>query len=221
MQEKDVKNLTEEQEAEKVKNACRSFEEVWPEIEPRMNAIEVAQKKKRKKIIASIASLAACLVISCSISIPIVLNNQQGELVYYYDNLTKSNGTAQQFLTGIESSNVDFVNFNRFDSYDILLYTTDSGEFKGGKVAFMHTVNASSYMLTLEFASTDVVLDEKDEYAQTCNANGVDVQYNLISAEGGIYVYKTFATYKDVNYLCEIMTDNQDLTIFFNDFFAE
>ncbi len=221
MQEKDVKNLTEEQEAEKIKNACRSFEEVWPEIEPRMNAIEVAQKKKRKKIIASIASLAACLVISCSISIPLVLNNNDGEMIFYHDNLIKTSVTEQQLLSGIESSTVNFVNVDRFDGYDILSYNIDTGEFKGGKITFMHTVNTSSYMVTLEFSSTDVEIEDETVYDQTCNANGVDVQYNLISAEGGIYVYKTFATYKDVNYLCEIMTDNQDLTIFFNDFFAE
>ncbi len=219
MNEKERENLIEEAE---VKKACRDFNEVWAEIEPRMEKIKMAEKKKRKRIITSIASFAACLVICCSVSIPIILKNRQDDIIYYFDNLTKIDKTEQQFNEDIINSGVDFVDFERFNGETYTVFVTDEGEVKGGMTKFTHITNSASYLIVIEFATTDVEAGEDTkDYDQSCIANGVEIKYKQISSNSGIYKYKTFATYKDVNYLCEIMTDTQDLTIFFNDFFAE
>ncbi len=216
MNEKEVEQeLIELAEQEEV----RDFAEVWEQIESRVTPKETKCKKPRR-ILYMVASFAVCLVICCSIGIPLLLNNPPADIVYFLDNLESQNVDREDFFNGVDNSNVNVVDLSRYDgSYGLLV--TDDGKIKGGKVDFDTMVGVNGFGVSVQFVSDDVKIKENVIYDQTCNANGTVIKYTQVSSQNGIYVYKTFAKYKKVQYTCEIMTDTQDLTIFFNDFLQD
>lgn len=213
MNEKEVEQqLVELAEQEEV----RDFAEVWEQLEGRITPKET-KKKKPRRFIYMVASFAMCLILCCSIGIPLLLNNPTPELVYFFENLESQETDRAGFFNGIDESSVNVVDLTRYEGKYALLVTHD-GKIKGGRMEFDTIIGVSGFSLKTGFVSDDVEVNEDIVYDQTCNSNGTVVQYKQISSQNGIYVYNAFTTYQKVQYICEIMTDTQDLTIFFNEF---
>ncbi len=216
MEEKDVVKQIEDA-SNKVQ--MRDFEEVWSDLESRIQQENPeTPKKKTNRWIYMVASFAACIIIFCSVGIPLLFKGKPEELVYYYDNLTSTTVEKTVFYNGIDNSDVNVVDLTSYDG-EYILFTTEDGEVKGGWVKFNCTFGTLSYMVDLKFVSSDVQSEDEIAYDKDYDNNGATGKYLLQSTQGVINTFVASASYNSVNYTMEIMTDATDLTEFFNEFF--
>ncbi len=203
----------------------RDFSQVWSEIQDRIEEPQVEQEKpvktRIKRFWATLMSgVAACLILVCAVCIPLMLNKPDDPMVFYVDELTQTAVSENQFYSDITSSGIAVVDLTRYTGQGFRIIKTSDNFIKGGKIEFFKEVNTSAYLIDLKFYSNDVVVSEDTiVYDLTYTVNGATIEYTLTSDDGGFWIYDVKANYNSVNYFMNITALNQDVTLFFNEFF--
>ncbi len=198
----------------------RDFEDIWQEIKGEV-AVEVQPKKnKNRKWLYSLASLAACLILFCCVGIPLLLNNQNNDIVYFDNELTKTNVEKLEFFEQIENTKMKVVSLKRYNGEGFYIYKTSKGVVKGGNIEFVAELNSQVYLVGLKFYSLDVKEKEEISYPTKYNTpSGASLQYTVTDI-GGAYNCDAKGTFNSVNYYFTITATSETVTPFFDEFFT-
>ncbi len=195
----------------------RDFSKVWEEIKDGIK-IPNETKKKRSRWIYALASVAACLIIFCAVGLPLLLRNN--EIVYFDDDLIVVDVEEVEFWKEINSSNLNIVNLNRYNSEGVVyLLQTEKGVIKGGKISFFNDENNPVYLIGLKFNDDKVQESDEIEYNEIYSVNGANIEYKFLFEQDLTWNYIAKANYNGVNYYMEIMALSEDITPFFDEFF--
>ncbi len=214
------KNNVEKQLKKAVRQTkMKDFSQVWQEIEGEIEPAVAVPKKRPRKWIYSLASLATCVILFCSIGLPLILKNRPSDMVFFADELVYEDANKIDFFEKIGEANISIIELGSFSGEGYRLLKTNKNKVKGGTFMFFDNGSSPRFWVELKFTTTDVKEKEEIEYNENYSTNGVDVQYKYLDNLNSTWHYTAKATYNSVIYYFEISALTQDVTPFFNEFF--
>lgn len=222
MERKDVEEKLQEA-ADEIKTP--EFEKLWENIQPQ---IEKESKRKKSFVFYKVFAPIACCLVAICVALPFILPKENNEpttpstpppVYYLNDDLTIVLTDEINFLTAVQNSEVQVVDFSRFKMDSCATFETDAGMLKGGKTNFLDSQEMPTCMIQLKFYAGDVKVS--DDLYNECNLNyttqsGAIIEYKYESAFGKYYIK---AEYKTVQYFMEYIGVNETVTQFFEMFF--
>ena len=234
MEDKEIEQLLKES-ADKIK--MKDFEERWEAISDRINANQSCECKEeiqstvlvtsanrtqthnllRKRIIVSVCSIFAVILLCLAIVLPIVLKKDKGPKYYLFLNLTNSNVTESQFFDGIGKSDLTLIELSDFDMSSFTFYYTEDNKLVGGALELsdeeLGVYSELTFYLNIVMSGFGVGTDYKDY-----SVNGYNVIYNTEYAEEA-YTTKAKATKANMVYELSILSLDDNLESLFDKLF--
>lgn len=201
----------------------RDFDEVWSEIKDK---IDERPAKKKRKIIKWVSALAVslCLILTCSIAIPKIIQNQPTqEKTYLDEELDKKSVTEETFYLGLENLNNEYIISLNYIKSDYVLFYTKDNKIVGGKVSLLGN-DDNARIINIEFYSKVVVgeIYINRFYDKEYSTNGAQIEYGLKEhfEEYGLYTYYIKAEYNSLKYYIEYTCMEEDIRPFLDEFFS-
>ncbi len=223
MEDKELEKLIKES-ADKIE--MQPFEERWNAIEGRL------QKNGKKKGVnfklVRWVSLAAsfCIVLALAIILPLVLNpapNPAPEpppISYFDENeVDMTESTQVEFFSGLATTEMQTIDFSKLQIEKYYIGKTNDSAIKGGMIRFENLAGTATYFLKITFYDNTVTLNEHNytKLTSIMTVNGIEVKYNTTA--DGLFTSKALLTYKDVTYIVEYTSINDDLSTFLSGIF--
>ncbi len=221
MQDKELEKILQEK-ADQTK--IRSFEEVWQDIKYEIETEKVVPTKPKKlgwKKWLSL-SMASCAIIVALILTPILLTNYKPnpEELFYIDELNKYEVGVEDMFKGLSNADINHVDLSAYTIYDCVLYLTEDNVTKGAEIK-LYSENNIPFLAEMKIYAKDVELNlalEKD-YDTTYKTNSLNAYYKLKKVDEE-YIYDIYAVYNNVQYVMEYTGFSDNITEFFDSFFA-
>lgn len=222
MQDKELEKILQEK-ADQIK--IRSFNEVWQDIKSEIEGEKVVPTKPKKlgwkKWIS--LSMASCATIVALILTPILLTNYKPnpEELFYTDELSKQEVSVEDMFEGLSDAGINYADLSNYTIYETLLYLTEDNVTKGAEIKLI-SENNIPFLAEMKIYAKDVELNlelEKD-YDTSCKVNSADVYYKFKQEINGLYYYSIYAVYNNVQYVMEYTGFSDNITEFFDSFFA-
>jgi hypothetical protein len=201
----------------------KSFSARWAEIKDRL-----PEKKKRPIWIKRLSAIAAsvCGIVALAIILPLSLNKAQNqdiptETTYFaLSDILADTVTEEEFFAELREAKINTIDFSKLNLDVYSLAKTRDSVVRGGKIAFDNLEETEEYVYIITFYNETVSVDSNYSDLKTnVNINGIDIKYE--TKEDEIYESTAFVKYKDITYIIEYSSLNDDLIDFLNILFAE
>lgn len=220
MKDKDI----EKQIKESVDNIeIRDFSLVWDDIKDRIKPNKQYVKRKRfTRWVAAVASFIF-LIIGCSIVLPIVINQESQEPVYFMEQLGAVTVEESEFYETLTREKINHIDFSGYIQSNYSLLQTENNITKGGAIELSDDIDEPTFLISIRFYDDGVKGFELNspKFDLHYQVEGAIVYYRVIEAypEESWYVYELRANYNAVNYCIEYTCFTEDIKPFLNDFF--
>ena len=221
MKDKDI----EKQIKESVDNIeIRDFSLVWYDIKDRIKPNKQYVKRKRfTRWVAAVASFIF-LVIGCSIVLPIVINQESQEPVYFMEQLGAVTVEESEFYETLTREKINHVDFSGYIQSNYSLLQTENNITKGGAIELSDDIDEPTFLISIRFYDDGVKGFELNspKFDLHYQVGGAIVYYRVIEAypEESWYVYELRANYNSVNYYMEYTCFTDEIRSFINNFFS-
>ncbi len=222
MENKDVERKLQESIE---KTEARPFDEVWEEIKDRIQPTPIRSKRKKRWVVAAVSAAVACGVI-CAVTLPL-LNPApvtNGPTTYLRDQLQVVPADVGEFNHAFAEEKIDCVDFSEYVVVSTCLYKTSKGIAKGGKLELADEVNNSTFYLTMQLYSMDVVVDKREEvvFDKHYIVGNTSIEYRIKETypEDGVYIYDIRTEHNSTQYYMEYTCFSEDITPFLSEFFG-
>lgn len=221
MEDKELEKLIKES-ADKIE--MQPFEERWNAIEGRLQKNE-GKKGVNFKLVRWVSLAASfCLVLALAIILPLILKPTPEPtptpppISYFDENEVETDKVSlEDFNIGISQTGMQTIDFSSLTVEEYFLAKTQDLIVKGGKIE--NQTGALGYLFTIIFYDNTITLKESTykTLASTMTINNIEVKYN--TTEDGLFTSKALLTYKDVTYIVEYTSVNDDLSTFLSGIF--
>ena len=187
-------------------------------------AAQKPSRKRNRKRLALVASIAGVLLVGGSVAPIIVHSVNQADIAYFdIENLVMVGvANENELYQALAKAKIAHVDFSEFQLQDSRLY--QGGKKKQTKGAIMEFYDDNSYNLKVEFYDKTVRYPAAlyTDYTLTYSVNGADIRYKLKESyeSEGLYVYAIKANYNSVNYFMEYYCFTDNIQPFFDSFFS-
>lgn len=235
MEDKDIEQMLKDS-ADKIK--MKDFSERWEAISDRIqagqscecketvqSAVLVAPNSKtvtedtfKKKIIISICSLFAAVLICLAILLPVVLNKKKEPTRYLFNSLLNSQVTGSEFFDAVDNSDLVLIGLSGYELNAYTLYHTPDNNLVGGKIE----LNEEEFGALVELAFYKYNVTSKFEVGteyEEYTVNGYKIIYNTENSED-FYTTKAKATKGNMVYDLNVTSLDDNLTSLFDKLFG-
>ena len=202
----------------------RDFSLVWDDIKDKVKP----KKHTRRSLIMRWGTVAAsffCLLMACSIILPIVIkqNTKESDVTYFMEQLGAVSVEEKQFYEELNKEDIKHVDFSRYVGNFYVLLQTEDYKTKGGSIELSDDLENPTFLLTLQFYDDRVKGESiaSPEFNLNYEVNGGIIYYRIKESypEESWYIYELRANYNSVNYYMEYMCFTEDIKPFLDEFF--
>lgn len=202
----------------------RDFSLVWDDIKDKVKP----KKHTRRSLIMRWGTVAAsffCLLMACSIILPIVIkqNTKESDVTYFMEQLGAVSVEEKQFYEELNKEDIKHVDFSRYVGNFYVLLQTEDYKTKGGSIELSDDLENPTFLLTLQFYDDRVKGEPiaSPEFNLNYEVNGGIIYYRIKESypEESWYIYELRANYNSVNYYMEYMCFTEDIKPFLDEFF--
>lgn len=234
----DYKDIEKELKSKADQMKLASFDERWENIKDRIsdpdevcvpveepvlvadNKTVNSGRKINKRLLIEILVPVFVVLALCAIILPQVLRKKEDGIRYFeLSELSYIGATEEEFLSGIERSNLNTINFTKYEISEFRLLVTSDNVVLGGRVDVLD--EADFFLVTVKFYSPVVKSEfvlETDSY--TYQTNGFEIKY-VTEFENDIYTTTAIAANSQIRYEMEFTTIDDNLTAKFDKLFAD
>lgn len=193
------------------KTEIRSFSSRWKEIKRMMS---VPKKNNRKILKFSIALAISCCLIALAIILPFALL-PANDIPYYKPNDVYFETTSlEEFQAEMESVNIDLVELSSFQAEVYYIARSSDLVVRGGRIIYNNLEGLTENIFAITFYSLGVSFDESDFAVLTDEVLIGNTKIIFETAEEDLYESRAFFVYKDVSYIVEYSSLNDDFIEF-------
>ncbi|MCM1438728.1 MAG: hypothetical protein NC131_05890 [Roseburia sp.] len=218
----------------------KSFKERWQKIESKLEfnseqkefveeeipvlAIQGAEgakfPNKQFNYKSKIILITLCFVIAIILAIIIPLSLRRLEPVYFEpDELIQELVSEDTFYESIEKSKLDIISLSKYNSEEFSLLKSNLGTVCGGKFVINDEYNLA--LVNVTFYSSEVQISNF-EYNDVDNYTlpNTEIYYKKINENSELVEYIALAKHKNITYELEYLSFNENITVFFDEFFS-
>ena len=177
-------------------------------------------------ILHSLSALAVslCLILTCSIVIPqIIQNKTPHEQTYLDEELDKNFVSQDVFNDSLKDAQINIVDTDNYLSEQYLLYLTKDNKVVGGAVSLVGE-DEDAILINMEFYIHSVIKEDNANivYDKIYSTNGAQIEYGLKEhfEEYGLYTYYIKTEYNSLNYYIEYTCMDEDIRPFLDEIFS-
>lgn len=208
MDDRELEKLLTES-ADKVQ--IRGFSSRWKEIKKKMSP----PKKNYKLTLKYFTAMATgCCLLALAVILPFVLRPENEVLYFLPEEAPLNVTTEEQFFYELNFANFEIADFSSLQVEEYFIARSSDQVVRGGRVAYNNSDGLSENIFTVTFYSSDIILDEQEflGLANTVTIESTEVVFR--TTEGDLYESRAYFVYKEVSYIVEYTSLNNDLLEF-------
>lgn len=202
-----------EQQLQESANAVkiRGFSSRWKEIKKQMPPRKKNYKRTLKYLIA--VATGSC-AIALAVILPLVLRPNKEFLYYLPIDVPFDSTTEEKFYQDLASADFETVDFSSVPIEEYFIGRTEDQVVRGGALVYNNEDGLSEYVFVVTFYSPEITFTEADfsGLTDTVTVEGTEVAYK--TTVGDLYESRAFFVYKDVSYIVNYTSLNDDLEEF-------
>ena len=208
MDDKELEDLLRES-ASKVE--MKEFSVRWKEIKDRLPESDKRIRFSYKIFLALASSI--CLII-LAIILPFTLSPGEEQHYFTGNEVSYVSVTEDRFFKELDSVGFKIDNLQQFDIDKYFIAYTEDEVVRGGRIAFENLTGEKEYVFTLTILSSQILIDETEysDLTEEIVIGDTIIKYKTVGAD--LYESTVFAKYRDIAYIIDYTSLNDDLGLF-------